>query len=249
MIQDLKDESQLLERILPINEYEVYYSFEKKDGVEIARRYSPDVILVCVSDIPNDIKVIKSLSLNESTANVPLITISKSTEFEYQRFVMENGADDFIPMQYLSGSLLNSIKTRERKIQSQREIINEHLNAFEENGSVQKRKDHILIKIGNKLKLMKFDDIVCIKALKEYSQIITNEKNKVIVRKSLKNWIKVLPEKSFLQIHRATIINMDYIEKIIKVNERTYSVQLKNINEVFDFSYRYANIMRRTFPS
>ena len=62
-------------------------------------------------------------------------------------------------------------------------------------------------------------------------------------------WLGAVSVPSFLQIHRATIINIDYIEKIVKSNERTYTVHLKNIPETFDFSQRYTNIMRRTFPT
>ena len=65
----------------------------------------------------------------------------------------------------------------------------------------------------------------------------------------MRNWVKVLPAKSFLRIHRATIINLEYVDKISQANGRTYTVSLKGVKDTFDFSYRYANVMRQTFPS
>jgi two-component system LytT family response regulator len=122
-------------------------------------------------------------------------------------------------------------------------------NYFEEEANQPQIDDHILIKIGNKLKLIKFSEIVCITALKEYSKLTTKDNCKIVVRKSLKNWMSLLPAKCFLQIHRATIINIDYIEKIVKTNERTYTVNLINVQESFDISHRYANIIRHKFPT
>ena len=57
-----------------------------------------------------------------------------------------------------------------------------------------------------------------------------------------------LPAHRFLQIHRSTIINIEAIQKIEKVKDRTYVVYLDGIEEPFDLSQRFANVMRRTFP-
>jgi DNA-binding LytR/AlgR family response regulator len=85
--------------------------------------------------------------------------------------------------------------------------------------------------------------------LKEYSKIKTNDNLEILVRKSMRNWVKLLPSNSFLRIHRATIININFIDKISQTNSRIYTVSLKGIKDTFDFSYRYANIMRRSFPT
>ena len=162
---------------------------------------------------------------------------------------MDAGIDDFVPVNFLEVSLVNSINNRINKIEKMKESIQNNLNSFEENSKLEKDDDHVLVKIGNKLKLVEYSEIVCITALKEYSKIITKDNYKIVVRKSLKRWVKTLPAKSFLRIHRATIININYIEEIVKTNERTYTVHLKNIKESFDFSHRYANLMRRTFPA
>ena len=238
-----------VESLLTQTDFEIYYSHDKKDGLEIAVRYIPDLILFDFTNGETDLHLIKKICSNESTSSLPLIVISNNFSFEQQRSVMELGADDYIPLTFLESSLPCSVLKRFEKLTRMKAHINKEINSFEEFGGEQKRNDHILVKIGNKLKLVKFSDIVCVTALKEYSKIVTKDNCKIIVRKSLRNWIKVLPAKSFLRIHRATIINLDYIERIVKANERTYTVHLKNIEEDFSFSYRYANIMRHTFPT
>jgi two-component system LytT family response regulator len=191
---------------------------------------------------------IEAICSDENISVIPLIVIDRKNSFEVQRSAMESGADDYIPEEFLEGSLINSVKQRMKKLSLIRQAVNNTINSFDEPGEKTKANDHILVKIGNKLKLVEFSEIVCITALKEYSRLITRNNYKIVVRKSLKHWVEILP-KTFLRIHRGTIININYIEEITKTNERTYTVHLKHINKTFDFSHRYANIMRRTFPT
>ena len=249
VIQNNEDDLKYIDAVLPNNDLEIFYSHNLTDGLEIASRYLPDLILFLLTDDKVCMQILTSISTDEKISLIPLIVVSKKYSFEQQRMVMELGADDYLPAEFIKSSLPKTINRRLEKLGKIKENINNQINSFEYENSKTSQADHILVKIGNKLKLVKFDDIVCITASKEYSNLITKQNFKVVVRKSLKNWISILPEKSFLQIHRATIININYIEQIVKTNERTYSVHLKNIKEVFDFSYRYANIMRRTFPT
>ncbi len=249
VIQDNEEIIKEIDSILPKKEFEIYYSHNMQDGLEISLRYLPNLIIFCVDNDDVSVEVLSKLTIEEKTSSIPLIVISKNNSFEQMRTFMELGADDYLPVELMKKSLRASIKKRLDKLSRLKESINSQLNSFVEESAKPKRDDHILVKIGNKLKLVKFAEIVCITALKEYSKITTKENCKIVIRKSLKNWINILPAKSFLQIHRATIINIDYIEKIVKTNERTYTVHLKNIPETFDFSQRYTNIMRRTFPS
>jgi DNA-binding LytR/AlgR family response regulator len=249
VIQEHEEIIKEIDSLLPKDEFEIYYSHNLQDGMEISLRYLPDLIIFYMNNHSESVEVLSKLTGEEKTSSIPLVIISQKNSFEQMRIVMELGADDYLPLQLIEKSLLTSINKRLDKLSMLKARINNQINSFEEETAKPKIDDHILVKIGNKLKLVKFAEIVCITALKEYSKITTKENCKIVVRKSLKNWVTVLPSKSFLRIHRATIINIDFIEKIVKTNERTYTVHLKNISETFDFSQRYTNIMRRTFPS
>jgi DNA-binding LytR/AlgR family response regulator len=249
VIQNSKDNVHQIDAILPVAEFEIFYSHNQQDGLEISCHYLPDLILFFIDGTDNGIDILSRISNEEKTSSIPLVVISEMNSFHLQRKAMDLGADDYLTAELLEKSLLICIKKRLDKLSKLKESISNQINSFEDISGNTKKDNHILVKIGNKLKLVKFDEIVCITALKEYSKLATKDNCKIIVRKSLKSWIAVLPPKSFLQIHRATIINIDFIDKIIKTNERTYTVHLKTISETFNFSQRYANIMRKTFPS
>lgn len=238
-----------IENILTLPDYNIFFSHNQDEAYKIAVTYLPDIILFCICNGKDDLNFINKICSNPDLSSVPLIIISKNYSFEEQRAVMQLGVDDYIPSVFLNSSLLYSIEKRFIKLSVIKNNVHNSITTFDENNGTVKRNDHILVKIGNKLKLVEFSEIICITALKEYSKIITGDNSRIVVRKSLKKWLDTLPSESFLRIHRSTIININYIEKIIKINERTYTVHLKNIKETFDFSHRYANIMRRTFPT
>jgi len=239
--------SDKIEKILTPPDYKLFFSHNRVDGYKIALRYLPDLILFCMNKDNDDLNFIDKICSNEELSAIPLIVTSETFSFEEQRAVMQLGADDYIPNIFLKDSLLNTIEKRFLKLSFLKNNVHSSITTFDENNGSIKKNDHVLVKIGNKIKLVEFSEIICITALKEYSKIIISDKYRIIVRKSLKKWLSALPSETFLRIHRATIININYIENITKVNERTYTVHLKNIKETFDFSHRYANIMRHTF--
>jgi DNA-binding LytR/AlgR family response regulator len=248
IIEDKQDNLKIIEDVLDHSQYSTHFSHDKKDGVEIAIRYTPELILFHYNG-NNDVDYLSQILNNDATAYIPIIVISTIPSFEDQRRLMELGVEDYLPEQFIQSSLLNTIFNRFEKRRKMKQFLSDQINNFEEIETPTKQADHLLVKLGTKLKLVKFSDIVCITAMKEYSKIKTNGNLDILVRKSMRNWVKMLPPNAFLRIHRATIINLNFIDKISQSNNRTYTVSLKGIKDTFDFSYRYANIMRRSFPS
>ncbi len=229
--------------------YKVYAADEKKDGIEIASRYNIDVIICNLKNVRTGERVIKSLQRCDNTLTIPLIYISATSDYATMRRMMCLGADDFFCLPVKSMELILAIEKRLEKKRALENQINKDVNTiFEGQESMRQALDHFIVNIGCKLKLIKFSDVICITAQKEYSLIKTCDSTEISVRRSLKTWMRLLPQHLFLQIHRSTIINIEAIEKITKTKDRSYVVYLKGIQEPFCLSQHFMNIMRRTFP-
>ena len=228
--------------------YSTYITAGESDGLKIADRYLPDVMICDLDNYEKELLVIKKLNENSSTECIPLLVITSTSQNGHVRAAMELGADDVLIRPLNPNSLLRSIKKRLRKIEVIKENLTDKIvsteNAFSEN---HKKVDHILVKIGAKLKIIEYSRIVCITALKEYSKVTTDDGCKIVVRKSIKNWVETLPAKDFLRIHRATIVNMLFLDRIEKAGFRNYNLYLKNITTPLPISQRYSNIMKKTF--
>ena len=57
----------------------------------------------------------------------------------------------------------------------------------------------------------------------------------------------MLPEKNFLRVHRNTIINTRFIEKIEPMFKGSYVAKLMDYDEPIYFSQRYSQKVRKLF--
>jgi two-component system, LytTR family, response regulator len=115
----------------------------------------------------------------------------------------------------------------------------EGLNRF-----IPKRKlqydDVMFLVVNTHPRFIKIKTIACIQAAGDYSDIITNDGKKGLVQKSMAEWEDRLPENYFCRIHRSTIVNMEYINKIENWFKNSYHLYLKGIENPFVMSRRYA---------
>ena len=100
-------------------------------------------------------------------------------------------------------------------------------------------EDKLFLTINNSLKFLKVGSIISISAAGDYSDISTIEGKKGLALKSMKEWEARLPEKYFCRIHRSTIINMEYVERLEEWFNNSLRVYLKNIKDPFVISRRY----------
>ncbi|MDR9399342.1 LytTR family DNA-binding domain-containing protein [Salibacter sp.] len=81
------------------------------------------------------------------------------------------------------------------------------------------------VKIGNKLKRVETNKIEFIEVEEKYCSIFT-ENRQIHVKIALKDFIKKLPESTFIRVHRNYVINTEYVntvqlsENIVIVNDR-----------------------------
>lgn len=108
-------------------------------------------------------------------------------------------------------------------------------------------EDRLFIEVDERSRLLKVSDIVVISATGDYSKIISADGQKSLVLKSLKDWEGRLPEKHFTRIHRSTIINVEYVERVESWFNRSYRIHLKHFEEPLVMSRRYAARFKTNF--
>ena len=101
--------------------------------------------------------------------------------------------------------------------------------------------DSIYLQINYKYYFLRVDSIIKITAADHYSEIITTKGLRGLTNKRLSEWSDCLPKESFIQVHRSTIINMNFVEKVERGANYSYHLYLKNIDEPISISRRYAS--------
>lgn len=117
LIEDNDNIRENTAEILEMTNYKVYTAENGKQGVELALKEHPDLV-ICDIMMPvlDGYGVLHMLHKNESTKNTPFIFLTAKTERTDYRKGMEMGADDYITKPFTGTELLNAVESRLKKI-------------------------------------------------------------------------------------------------------------------------------------
>jgi two-component system LytT family response regulator len=104
--------------------------------------------------------------------------------------------------------------------------------------------DFLFLPFGDSSRFLRVRDIKLIRAADVYSEIGAAGGEKTLVLKPLNEWEERLPEKHFARIHRSTIINIEFVERVEKSFNYSFEVYLRDTGEPFTMSRRYATRLK-----
>ncbi len=239
-----------LEELLRLSEFDVYTAPNGKEGIKMASDILPTLILCDIMMPGIDGYAVKEvLQEKEDTASIPFIFLTAKSETKEIRKGMILGADDYIIKPYESKELIDSIYKRIEKIEDlKNSIIKKEKNVKVEIVADNfLSKDRILVTVNKEPKFITIKNIVYITAAGNYSKVVLEDKTYVMVRKLIKNWEEILPESSFIRINQSTIINLDSLQSIERLSNRSFIMKLKDNDNSFIVSQRYTSKIKSKF--
>ena len=116
LIEDNKDVRENTAEILILAQYNVITAKNGKEGVELAQKEKPDLI-ICDIMMPvlDGHGALHLLSKNDETSSIPFIFLTAKAERSDYRKGMEMGADDYLTKPFDDVELLSAIESRFRK--------------------------------------------------------------------------------------------------------------------------------------
>ncbi len=134
LIEDNKDMRENTAEILQLANFQTITAKNGKEGVELAQKEKPDLIICDIMmPILDGYGVLHMLSKNEETAGIPFIFLTAKAERTDFRKGMEMGADDYVTKPFDDIELLNAIESRLKKSEILKKEFTKNLegiNAF-----------------------------------------------------------------------------------------------------------------------
>lgn len=228
--------------------YKVYCTADGEDGVTLALEILP-CLIICDVMMPgiDGYEVLRRLSARKKTASIPFIFLTAKVEKDDLRLGMQLGADDYIFKPFKAEDLLKAIETRLKKYEVIKAELYDKPETESENNSGKKKytdNERLFLVVNGVPQFIKISEIKFITAEDQYTNLHTINSNPFLVRKSLSAWEKLLPETSFLRIHRATIINMNYIDKAEKWFNNSFRLYMQGTSSPFIISRRYTSKLK-----
>ena len=200
-------------------------------AVEIVSKLEPNLIFLDVQ-MPGE----SGFDLiNKIPANIKIIFVTAYDEFAIRAF--EVNANDY---------LLKPVNKERLALTLERlQVEGEEGNLLETRKL--KYDDSVFLLFNNSYRFLKVESIVKISSANDYSEIVTIEGKVGLVSKSMREWEFRLPDQYFARVHRSTIINLQYIDKIEDWFNYSYRVYLKGFEKPVVMSRRYASNIKKKF--
>lgn len=181
------------------------------DALELAEEHRPDVVVL---DINLNGKI-SGIQLAKKIMQLYRLPVIFATS--YRDAATINDALDIKPVTYLtkpvqSGDLQAALLMAQRLTQTDTATYTAELQ--------HPKDDFIFIKVGDKLQKVNFKDVLLVQTdAKNYCTIITKDDKKYSVRNSIQALLSIFPPSNFMQVHRAYIINIQYVESYIEAEQ------------------------------
>jgi len=225
--------------LLSLHGYEVFSAADGLQGLITARAIIPDII---VSDVMmpglDGFQLKDALEKHSETAMIPFIFLTARADGDDIRMGMNLGAEDYLVKPFKAKDLVNSIEARIRKSETMQKL-------FKPQEKKLKADEKIFIEYKGKPSFLKVSDIKFIQADGAYTKIQSSEGKMFHLRRLIKEWEELLPDDSFLRIHRSVIINLKFVSKVEKWFNRSYKIFLEGVDNPFDISRDMASKMKK----
>jgi two-component system LytT family response regulator len=106
-------------------------------------------------------------------------------------------------------------------------------------------QDRLFLRLDDRMGFVKVADIVSITSDGDYSVVRLATGRTHRARKSQRDWLARLPETAFARVHRSTIVNLEYVERVEEWSHFSYRLYLRGSPEPVAMSRRYAGQLKR----
>jgi two-component system LytT family response regulator len=105
-------------------------------------------------------------------------------------------------------------------------------------------EDRLFLRLDDRMVFLRVRDIVAVLAAGDNSILHLADGKQARARKSLREWVDRLPERDFVRIHRSTIVNLEFVERLEEWSHFSYRVYLRGLAEPLQMSRRWGARVR-----
>lgn len=98
--------------------------------------------------------------------------------------------------------------------------------------------------VGASIRLVAVDDVLFFNSDDKYTRVVTTG-GEVLIRRSIKELLEELDPANFVQVHRATIVNLRRIERVDRTTTDNLDLKMRESNEIVRVSRSYTHLFRQ----
>jgi two-component system, LytTR family, response regulator len=213
IIEDEQKSREVLASIIQKNCPEldlVGYASNVKQGVELIKSKSPDLVFLDIS-MPDGSGFDLLSQINDQKFELIFATASDQHAVKAIKFSACDYLLKPIDTDELREAVLKVInRRREKPSMENLQFLIQHLKRADEN--FQK----ITLPTGNAYEIVNIKDIIRCEADGSYTNFYLQDKRKLMISAGLKHYEELLPETEFIRVHHHHLINMHHVIRFLK---------------------------------
>ncbi|MEO8147198.1 MAG: LytTR family transcriptional regulator DNA-binding domain-containing protein [Bacteroidia bacterium] len=195
-----------------------------EQGLKLIEQHQPELIFLDV-----EMPVMNGFEMLSNLKHLPKIIFTTAYE-EYAIKAFEENSIDYL-LKPIEAERLDKAVEKLKRLSGEKSSIDPiQFNAFINSFQPKKEVKSIPVKIGDRILLIKTDDIVYFEAKEKYVFVVTDDNKEYLTDYTLTSLEEKLTT-PFLRVHRAFIINIEKIKEVHRGFNSTYIVKMKDTNE------------------
>ncbi len=182
------------------------------DGVKLIKKELPDLLFLDVH-LPDG----TGFDLIKKVADLDFNLVFVTAHNEYALKAIKLSALDYI-LKPVSPKELNSAIIKVQKALENKEQINLQLETCVENVKENNQQKKIILNTSDSVFVVELEKLVRCEASENYTLIIVDGKEKIMMAKTLKEFEEMLSGYGFFRTHQSHLINLNYVETFDKSN-------------------------------
>ena len=166
---------------------------------------------------------------------------------QYAVEAFEHGAADYLLKPVEEERLQTTVARLKQRLASPPQDLSALLDKLAAAINPSHKKDTlrwIKASVGDNLRFIPVDEVLYFQADDKYTIVYTG-KHEAVIKTPIKDLLDSLDAERFWQIHRSTIINMNYIDSVSRDFRGQASVKLKGRNEALQVSRPFSHLFKQ----
>jgi DNA-binding LytR/AlgR family response regulator len=179
------------------------------------------------------------------TGEAHIVFVTAYDQYAIEAF--EHGAVDYLLKPVEVERLQTTIARLKQRLASPPQDLSALLSKLTATLNPSQKKETlrwIKASVGDNLRFIPVDEVVYFRSDDKYTIVYTGQ-HEAVIKTPIKDLLDGLDAEKFWQIHRATIINMQYIDSVSRDFRGQASVKLKGRNEALQVSRTFSHLFKQ----
>ncbi|MGB8600467.1 MAG: LytTR family DNA-binding domain-containing protein [Burkholderiales bacterium] len=166
---------------------------------------------------------------------------------QYAVEAFEHGAVDYLLKPVEAERLQTTVARLKQRLASPPQDLTSLLSKLTATLNPSQKKETlrwIKASVGDNLRFIPVDEVLYFQSDDKYTNVYT-DKHEAVIKTPIKELLDSLDAEKFWQIHRATIINMNYIDSVSRDFRGQASIKLKGRNEKLQVSRTFSHLFKQ----